>query len=302
MQQEYYSHGKLLLSGEYAILDGAVGLAVPTKFGQSLKLVPSSSPFLGWTSFDTDGQLWFEAEFEVPNLKLRISSDEKMANRLLEVLTAAQSLNPNFLVDGQERSVETFLTFPRDWGLGTSSTLINNMALWAKVDAHDLLQRTFGGSGYDLACAQHNSPLLYHLKDNHPTVQEVRFDPPFKENLFFVYLNEKRNSRDAIANYRSLEFDKAELIHKLTTITKNMAICSTLEEFLALMDLHEQTLSEVLKVPTVQNRLFPDFPKSIKSLGAWGGDFVMAAGTKKDQQYFTDKGYHTVLSYSDMVL
>lgn len=302
MQQEFYSNGKLLLSGEYAILDGAVGLAVPTKFGQSLKLVPSNSPFLGWKSFDADGQLWFEAEIEVPNLEVRVSSDEKVANQLLEILKAAKSLNPNFLIYSQGWNLESFLTFPRNWGLGTSSTLVNNVALWAKVDAHKLLQRTFGGSGYDVACAQHNSPLLYHLKDNHPTVKEVQFDPRFKENLFFVYLNEKRNSRDAIDNYRSLEFDKTELVHKLTNITQKMTTCVTLPEFEALMELHEQTLSQVLKVPTVKKKLFPDYPGSIKSLGAWGGDFVLASGTQKDQLYFKDKGYATLLPYLDMVL
>ncbi|WP_422349131.1 GYDIA family GHMP kinase [Flagellimonas sp.] len=302
MQQEFYSNGKLLLSGEYAILDGAVGLAVPTKFGQSLKVVPSNSPFLEWKSFGADGKLWFEAEFEIPKLKLRATSDEKMANRLLEVLTVARSLNPNFVADSNGWSLETFLSFPRDWGLGTSSTLINNIGQWAMVDAHDLLQRTFGGSGYDIACAQYNSPLLYHLKDNHPSVEEVSFDPPFKENLFFVYLNKKQNSRDAIANYRSLEFDKIELTQNLTHITKNMVTCSTLAEFEVLMDLHEQTLSEVLKVPTVKNTLFPDYPRFVKSLGAWGGDFVLATGGPEDQLYFKNKGYSTILPYSEMVL
>ena len=32
MIKNYYSNGKLLLSGEYAILDGAEGWAIPTKF------------------------------------------------------------------------------------------------------------------------------------------------------------------------------------------------------------------------------------------------------------------------------
>ena len=302
MLQEFYSNGKLLLSGEYAILDGAVGLAVPTKFGQSLKVVPSNSPFLEWKSFGADGKLWFEAEFEIPKLKIRTCSDENMAKQLLEIFTAAKGLNPDFLSNGQGWILETFLTFPRNWGLGTSSTLINNMALWAKVNAHHLLQRTFGGSGYDLACAQHNSPLLYHLKDDLPTVQEVGFDPPFKENLFFVYLNEKQNSRDAIANYRLLEFDKAALVHKLTSITKNMVTCSTLAEFEALMDLHERTLSKVLKVPTVKKRLFPAYPGSIKSLGAWGGDFVLATGSQENQEHFKQNGYPTVFPYSKLVL
>lgn len=34
----FYSNGKLLLSGEYAVLDGALSLAVPTKYGQLLSV------------------------------------------------------------------------------------------------------------------------------------------------------------------------------------------------------------------------------------------------------------------------
>ncbi|MEX0313677.1 MAG: GHMP kinase, partial [Allomuricauda sp.] len=114
--------------------------------------------------------------------------------------------------------------------------------------------------------------------------------------------NEKQNSRNAIANYRSLEFDKAELVHNLTHITKNMMACGTLPEFEALMDLHEQTLSGVLKVPTVKNRLFPEYSRSVKSLGAWGGDFVLVTGGQEDQLYFKNKDFRTVLPYSEMVL
>jgi len=33
-----YSNGKLLLTGEYLVLEGATALAVPTKFGQDLKV------------------------------------------------------------------------------------------------------------------------------------------------------------------------------------------------------------------------------------------------------------------------
>ena len=36
--QKFYSHGKLLITSEYAVLDGAKALAVPTKLGQSLKV------------------------------------------------------------------------------------------------------------------------------------------------------------------------------------------------------------------------------------------------------------------------
>jgi mevalonate kinase len=40
--QTFYSHGKLLISSEYAVLDGAQALALPTKFGQTLKVESTS--------------------------------------------------------------------------------------------------------------------------------------------------------------------------------------------------------------------------------------------------------------------
>ena len=70
-------------------------------------------------------------------------------------------MNPEFLQSEQGFLVKTNLTFPRDWGLGTSSTLINNIAQWAKVDAFQLLWNSFSGSGYDIANAQYNTPILY---------------------------------------------------------------------------------------------------------------------------------------------
>ena len=56
--------------------------------------------------------------------------------------------------------VETQLEFPREWGLGSSSTLISNLGLWAETDPYDLLSATLGGSGYDIAAARSESPFL----------------------------------------------------------------------------------------------------------------------------------------------
>ena len=36
MKKEFYSNGKLLITGEYLVLDGAKAFALPTKFGQNL--------------------------------------------------------------------------------------------------------------------------------------------------------------------------------------------------------------------------------------------------------------------------
>ena len=41
MEKTFYSNGKLLLTGEYVVLDGATALAIPTKYGQYLEISAS---------------------------------------------------------------------------------------------------------------------------------------------------------------------------------------------------------------------------------------------------------------------
>ena len=50
--QTFNSNGKLLLTGEYLVLDGAKALAVPTIFGQSLSLELIDEAKIIWSSFD----------------------------------------------------------------------------------------------------------------------------------------------------------------------------------------------------------------------------------------------------------
>jgi hypothetical protein len=68
------------------------------------------------------------------------------------------------------------------------------------------------------------------------------------------------------------------------------------------MEQHEIIMSDVLETKTVQENLFPDFKGVVKSLGAWGGDFVMVLSKENPTAYFKEKGYPTVLSYEEMVL
>ena len=302
MQKKFYSNGKLLLSGEYAILDGALGLAIPTKHGQSLKVSDLDSGTIQWTSFDEKREMWFQAEFDLESLEIKTASDENVGQTLVQLFSEARLQNPDFLSKSSGVAIETHLGFPRSWGLGTSSTLINNMANWAQVDAYQLLWNAFGGSGYDIACAQHNSPITYQLQDDSPKVTEVVFDPPFKESLYFVHLNQKQNSKEAIAAYRKQEFDKKDLIRDISSLTEKMVNAATLQEFQSLMEQHEVIMSNVLQIPTVKSELFLDYSGAIKSLGAWGGDFALAAGNEDSLYYFNNKGYNTVIPFSKMVL
>ncbi|MCK0161589.1 GYDIA family GHMP kinase [Allomuricauda sp. F6463D] len=302
MKKEFYSNGKLLLSGEYAILDGALGLAIPTSYGQSLHVTPTTSGFLEWNSLDENGKVWFAAKFDLDNLKVLSSSDESIAKTLITILLEANTQNPLLLTDSEGFQIETHLTFPKSWGLGTSSTLINNLAQWARVDAYQLLRNAFGGSGYDIACAQHNSSITYQLQNGEPIVEEINFDPIYKDALYFVHLNQKQSSKEAISSYRKQEFDKTELVKKISRLTRGMIKASTLSDFESVMEEHEAFLSPILKMPPVKKRLFPDYFGMVKSLGAWGGDFVLATGDEKTISYFKSKGFETVLPFSKMAL
>ncbi len=301
----FYSNGKLLLTGEYAVLDGALCLALPTRYGQSLKPGPISEKEIQWKSKDHQGAVWFEAHFPIGNIKevtQRQASKASIRVMLIQILQEARRLNPAFLSGEMGFAVVTQMDFPRNWGLGTSSTLINNVAQWAGVNPYELLCNTFGGSGYDIACAQLNGPILYHLEKKQPRVTEIDFNPSFSSSLFFVYLNRKQDSREAISSYRNKQIHKQELVNKISSLTQAMAGCEQLEEFESLLERHEALISGALGIPPIKESHFPDYPGKVKSLGAWGGDFVLATGPEKAREYFSKKGYTTTIPYADMIL
>lgn len=299
----FYSNGKLLITGEYVVLDGALSLAVPTKFGQSLTVAPIDEPKISWKSINSDGSVWFENTFsfnEIASGFLNVKND--VSTRIIQILTAAKTLNPKFLNTEHGYNISTHLTFPKNWGLGTSSTLINNVAQWANVDAFELLEKTFGGSGYDIACAQNNAPISYQLFANKAVVNRVVFNPEFKNHLYFVYLNKKQNSRDGISSYHAKKHHIENAISEINAITNKIIGCKNLKDFEFLITRHEHIISEIIKQKTVKALLFDDFNGSIKSLGAWGGDFVIVASAENPTSYFKNKGFDIVIPYDDMIL
>ncbi len=301
--EKYYSNGKLLLSGEYVVLDGSISLAVPTKFGQWLEIKTINEPKLIWTSFDNHGLVWFENEFELEKINSsQMPSIDVISKRLIQILRAAKELNPAFLNSNSGYKITTHLDFEKNWGLGTSSTLINNIATWANINAFTLLNKTFGGSGYDIACAQHNQPISYQLTESKPLVNLIDFNPSFKEHIYFVYLNKKQNSRDGIAMYKSNQGQSKTSISEINDITLNMISCKLLTEFNKLIERHEVIISKTIKQKPIKELLFSDFKGSIKSLGAWGGDFILVTSKEHPRPYFEAKGYHTIIPYKKMVL
>jgi hypothetical protein len=294
----FFSSGKLLITSEYAVIDGACALAVPTKLGQSMTVIDNKEPGIHWIAKDVDGNIWFEDHFHVNDFQSTLQTNET-TSRLQQTLLTARELNPDFLVNPTGSVVETQLNFSKDWGLGSSSTLVNNVAQWANVNPFYIQQKVFGGSGYDIACAQKYNPITYQLIDQQPTVADVAFTPPFHEHLFFVYMNKKQNSRTSIQNHYRGVSDGVR--NALTALTKRFVKTQNASEFQTLMLAHESIISKLIGIPPVQETTFSDYEGVVKSLGAWGGDFVLACGPKTSKAYFSAKGYAVCVPYSELI-
>jgi mevalonate kinase len=303
MEKTFYSNGKLLITGEYLVLDGAKALALPTKYGQYLTVSFGENEEIHWTSFDKDKSIWFQETISFSEIiKYKKTENQSVKSTLIEILHEAYLLNPEFLNSSEGYRISTELTFPKFWGLGTSSTLINNIAQWLEINAFELLKNSFGGSGYDIACAQNDLPIFYQIIDGKPEVEIVNFNPAFSANLYFVYLNQKQSSKTAIASYYKKQNNLNAVLPEINKITVEIAENITLEKFQEVLQKHENIMSDVLEIPTVKNSLFSDFNGTVKSLGAWGGDFVLVVSNVNPTDYFKTKGFETIISYSDMIL
>jgi mevalonate kinase len=305
------ANGKLLLTGEYAVLDGAKSLAMPTCFGQTLKIehLVTNRPILQkkiiWQSLDAEGKCWFSANFGKKDFEIFENTDEKIAVRLQQILQKTRDQNPVYLTNDTPIFVETQLDFPRDWGLGTSSTLLSLLADFAKIDPYSLLKNTFGGSGYDLACARAASPILFQLLDEKPKIENTLFFPIFHKSLYFIYLGKKQDSRAGILRYQAKSENRQNLVEKISNLTEDFLAATDLKTFEEVIVEHENMISKVVDLERAQSIFFQDFWGETKSLGAWGGDFVLATSDRSEVEtcdYFLKKGFSTVLSFEKMRL
>lgn len=303
-QSTYYGHGKLLITGEYLVLEGAEALAVPLRMGQHVQVKKMRGADLYWKSLRPDGTEWFKGVFSLLDFSAQESSNPEFAAGITKVLTAITRQNPDFLSDWKGQSVETRLEFDPEWGFGTSSTLIYAMAEWGEAEAYTLLEQTFGGSGYDLACATAEGPIIYQSTEEEIRITPVTLEWPFKNQLQLVWSGKKQNSRESVAAHAS-SLNKAGKsdIQSISALTQQVSDASNLETFIGLMEEHNQHMSKLLGEKP--NPFVQDFPGLIKPLGAWGGDFFLAASKedpKEMKKMLEKKGFSTIFSWKDLVL
>jgi mevalonate kinase len=305
-EQHFYGHGKLMITGEYFVLDGASALAVPTKLGQHLRVteLSSSERILYWVALNSQGEIWLQLTFETENFTC-LSTTSPEADALTSIFLTARMLNPTFLMFPKDVAVETKLEFPNDWGLGSSSTLIYTIAQWAKVDAQELLKNTLGGSGYDVACTGSHSPIIYRLQSGTPEVLKTSWKPNYSHQLYFAHLGKKQSSPEGIKYYRQQLTDKTHQINAINRINQELLNCERLEDFEALINEHETLVGASLKMIKVSDTLFADYWGSVKSLGAWGGDFVLLTNSRTKEElmgYLKTKNINIVFNWEELIL
>ncbi len=301
--KSFHAHGKLLLSSEYMVLHGATALAIPLNLGQTMALTSRerSSSFL-WNATTPEGP-WFSARINPASLSILETTDQQMAERLIYLIKACIDIQPEFQEELFRMDVLTTLDFSPDYGFGSSSSLIALVADWAEINPLDLHFEVSDGSGYDVACAVAEGPILYTLRNDTPRYQPAPFNPPFRDQLYFAWLGHKQSTATHLEEISPTLSPDYETVQSFSQFSQDMLNATTLDEFRELMEEHDTRLARILGLERVASR-FVALPGSIKSLGAWGGDFVMIAsdaGRENLMAYLEKNEIHTVYTYNELV-
>jgi len=292
----FAASGKLMLFGEYLVLRDSKCLAVPLVVGQNLKVNTRLEEGILWKSFEGE-KCWLEFELS-KELKILSSSDEEKASLVVKLLKIIQKENPNLVLNNLYFEIN--LDFNREFGFGTSSTFISLLSQWSGVNPYLLLEKSFGGSGYDIVAATATKPFVYTLKER--KIKELDLPKRITNHLLFVYLGKKQVSSKEILAFQDKNVSSSQL-EQMNTIIEQATQSTHIEEWENAMVESENLLSSILHIPAVKDHTFSDYPFAIKSLGAWGGDFVMATFRELSaaKSYFLEKGFDVFYTYDEIV-
>ncbi len=294
------SHGKVLLTGEYVVLKGAKALALPVKFGQVLKVETVKDELTRWESLLKNRKVLLRLVMKKDLSAVEETYPDNAGNEIIKILQVLKELHPGLF--GRAYRIETKFEFDLSLGLGSSSTLIANLSKWAQVNPFELLDRTFNGSGYDVVTSLSGKPVLFQKTGYGRQWQFVKFYPKFHKHLFFIHLNKKQSTYQAVRKFMHVEIS-GEKIGAINAITEEILAVNNLSRFQELIDAHDKIIGKIIRKKPVKQRLFPDYPGAIKSLGAWGGDMILAAGDPDTTpQYFQERGYKTVFPFAKLIL
>lgn len=299
---KYFSRGKFLITGEYLVIKGATALSAPLVYGQHLSVESHSGRNLLWESLE-QGSPWFRAELDPKTLSVVSTSDNQISDPLSTLLKKAGKLAMQLPVL-ENVHVKTNSGFKMEWGMGSSSSLISNVAYWFNIDPFSLHRMVSPGSGYDVIAARAGNPIFFRFTGDTYEKKDTEFSPSFKDRIFFVYLGKKQKTSDSVAAFRKKRKKYHTEIRMISELTLHIAAAPTLKDFEFFIREHELIISSVLKRQRVKDELFPDLAGEVKSLGAWGGDFVLLTwdGLREElAQILHRMGFETFFGFDELV-
>jgi mevalonate kinase len=283
--RSYFSPGKIMLCGEYAVTIGVEALAVPSVLGQWMYVWEFDSPAGGdrliWEAKEKDGSTWLNDSFALP-LEMDQDQSEVREERklLLNLLSMADAA---IWKPGKSYRIETQLEFDRSSGLGSSSTLISNFSRFAGLDSQKAQQALLGGSGYDVAVADLGKGLVFWKSQDMAHWGPWELSALLTQNWKVVFLGEKQNSRDALNNVK-LRLQEVQqddfLFHQLQQVCAAVKMANQVPMLEAGLEMWQAILSMSLglKTPYQHFGFQPVKGGLCKWLGAWGGDMLLVNG------------------------
>lgn len=309
--QSFYAPGKILLNGEYTVLVGFEGMALPVKCGQWLdswifNTPPNGADTLYYQALDENEQPWFQLNISLEELlpSSEISSEDKsVSDTFLKMLNMVPE---SFFEPGKSIRLVTRLEFNRNSGLGSSSTFVALMSQFFRLNPHEVQAQLFGGSGYDVAIAQVQKPLIFWKNPQGVHFRPWKLSSSLTQQWHIVFWGEKVNSRNSSAAVKEtldqLSGDTAYKmqLEKILSLTRDAQDIPTLETSLEIMQMF---LSQLLglETPYQSLQMKPVSQGLCKWLGAWGGDMLLV-NKKILQEYPSIFKNKTVVAWNDWVI
>ncbi len=293
--------GKVMLCGEYFVLWGATALAFPCRHRQFLSVFhqPEKQTH-NWITRVGDETI-FSCEIDKSSLEVQnIRGSFDSAKYIESLIKAVHHINPEAFAHSFR--FETLLTFRPEWGLGSSSSLIVNMARFADVDPFFLHRMISRGSGYDVACALFEKPLLFKNPEK-PEISFPEIHYNFTESLYFLPLNIKQDSQKAVKDILSKQISPQALA-KASQLAVDLSQATDFISFTKLLNEYVHLVEDQLGLSNPAKEFFSDFQGTIKPLGAWGGDLMLVASQENKSYihgYFGAKGFKTVIEWHTII-
>lgn len=296
---EFFSPGKLLLTGEYFVLYGAKALAVPTVYGQHLNVSSSSdSQSLAWEFRNNSDQTLFKEKWNWSEVDA-LADDGANNDYVPRLLQAIKRHKINL----SGKKLVFRVNYPQAWGLGSSAAMLANVAKWTQLDPMELFFESQSGSGYDVACSFQGQTIFYQLVEGRPVWEPTHFQPDFTDRLWLVYYGQKQSSAQEVKRFLQRNPPDTATINEMSALTLAIATEKQLSTFQDLLRRHEALVANAIGQRPVQEKFFSDFQGVVKSLGAWGGDFMLAVSNTNSspELYFKEKGFPWVMNWKQII-